>query len=564
MPPLPDVQPPLRRSDSTGSRLSAPDCGSSSTLQLPEPTPPAGAGTSTARRQWAARNQVNSSLIEVRGKQQARRQRKDTGLARLQITKPPPLPAAAEVIRGQHAIKVPCNGRTAVYHVGAQGLVPPKDGDDTPWMPPHTARKTRSKQQHLHMLRAPSVGKAISYRDLQIGDIVGCGTQGVVRKAFHRPTGSCFALKEISVAMQATEESLKHLQRELERCCFPGDLCHTMVQSYEAYFINRRSSLNILMEWMDYGSLSDVLEALGRCRNMCSSDSSVGSDLTASVADVGSEVPASAAGIGDSCRAAAGTPPPPATEQGGGKCGLRTVEFVPSLGRMNAEDLSLVAYFGLCGLSQLRQLHQLHNDIKPGNLLLNRHGVVKVADFGVAQWTNSISMAPSGSFGSQLFMAPERIRNQEHTYAADIYSLGLTIAHLAMGRYPLTAPGNKAFFVFAAVAQGEAKVVFPPEMQADPALQQFVWDCMDPEWTKRPSASSLLQHEFIHKFGDPRQREFSFMHVLERYHQQQQAAPGPPAAAAAGPVQGGGAAPAATATAVHDDASSFSSGRASR
>lgn len=79
-----------------------------------------------------------------------------------------------------------------------------------------------------------------------------------------------------------------------------------------------------------------------------------------------------------------------------------------------------------------------HNDIKPGNLLLEASGHVWIADFGLSQpLRNSVSdggrvMDRSGVFGGTLrYMAPERFRGV-NSAGADLYSLGATLYELAL------------------------------------------------------------------------------------------------------------------------------------
>eukprot|EP00756_Hemistasia_phaeocysticola_P012728 Hpha_TRINITY_DN15226_c0_g12::TRINITY_DN15226_c0_g12_i1::g.65528::m.65528 len=462
-----------------------------------------------ARRR--ARNQVNSMLADVKGKQARRKARKENPkpgqLERLQIEEAEQQQGQAEVEEGE--MKVPCQGRTAVYHVGEKGLVAPKESMS--WLPPHTARKHRNKHRHLHMSQAPAVGMAISLRDLDIDrDVVGRGAQGVVRKARHKATGTLFAVKEIQVIpQQGTEVTVKHLQRELERCCLPkaSCACDCLVQSYEAYFSERKNSISILMEWMDFGSLSDILSILA----IPSSSGSLGDSADSILSPVV---------LSPAVTASSATheiPQASAARREPGDRSVSTVELNMGVGRMCTEDVALVAYYGLVGLVQLRELGQIHNDIKPGNLLINREGKLKIGDFGVAQWTDSISMARSNSTGSQLFMAPERIRGDQFTYAADVYSLGLTVANCAMGQYPLAGKGGSLYFLLAGVAQGNARVEFPPELGADDDLQRFVWECMHPHWEKRPTAKELLEHPFVVKYGaDPESRPFRFLSLLER------------------------------------------------
>jgi serine/threonine protein kinase len=85
----------------------------------------------------------------------------------------------------------------------------------------------------------------------------------------------------------------------------------------------------------------------------------------------------------------------------------------------------------------------LHRDIKPANILINRYGVVGLADFGLAS-----IIAASGEQTvtrealTPAFAPPESFRGEEPTAAADIYSLAATLYMLLAGRPPRFPAGE--------------------------------------------------------------------------------------------------------------------------
>jgi serine/threonine protein kinase len=82
----------------------------------------------------------------------------------------------------------------------------------------------------------------------------------------------------------------------------------------------------------------------------------------------------------------------------------------------------------------------VHRDLKADNVLIDRRGVVRVVDFGLATYTDpELGFAP-GSMGTFTYMAPETLMGRS-TPASDVYSVGLLLYELFTGGGPhLTAP----------------------------------------------------------------------------------------------------------------------------
>lgn len=82
----------------------------------------------------------------------------------------------------------------------------------------------------------------------------------------------------------------------------------------------------------------------------------------------------------------------------------------------------------------------IHRDIKPGNIMIDTEGQVKVLDFGLAAQIHSsmtrVSMAYHGTSGTAPYMAPEQWRGQVQGEAADQYALAVMTYEMLAGHLP--------------------------------------------------------------------------------------------------------------------------------
>ena len=109
---------------------------------------------------------------------------------------------------------------------------------------------------------------------------------------------------------------------------------------------------------------------------------------------------------------------------------------------MVSEDVcGKIGHATLAGLAYLYDQHRIiHRDIKPSNILLNSRGEIKLGDFGVSgQLVNSVANTFVGTSG---YMAPERIKGEKYSVQSDVWSLGMTLIELILGKFPFPPNGQ--------------------------------------------------------------------------------------------------------------------------
>src|SRR4051794_22408105 len=92
------------------------------------------------------------------------------------------------------------------------------------------------------------------------------------------------------------------------------------------------------------------------------------------------------------------------------------------------------------GLDYAHRNGVVHRDVKPGNLLRSREGMVKLADFGIAKAAEDSDITKVGSvLGTAAYLAAEQARGEAAGPASDLYALGVVAYQLLAGRLPYDA-----------------------------------------------------------------------------------------------------------------------------
>jgi serine/threonine-protein kinase len=81
----------------------------------------------------------------------------------------------------------------------------------------------------------------------------------------------------------------------------------------------------------------------------------------------------------------------------------------------------------------------IHRDIKPSNVYIGHDGIVKLGDFGIAEFSHTSPKKvsqESSILGSAHYLAPEICQGEKATFQSDIYALGITLYQLVTGRLP--------------------------------------------------------------------------------------------------------------------------------
>tara|TARA_B100001250_G_scaffold412619_1_gene444348 strand:- start:68 stop:2284 length:2217 start_codon:yes stop_codon:yes gene_type:complete len=86
----------------------------------------------------------------------------------------------------------------------------------------------------------------------------------------------------------------------------------------------------------------------------------------------------------------------------------------------------------------------VHRDIKPSNVMISKEGEIKLLDFGIAKSNDDEKgLTKTGvQIGTAAYMSPEQVGAKKLDYLTDIYSLGVTLFYMAVGKSPYDGDTN--------------------------------------------------------------------------------------------------------------------------
>lgn len=170
--------------------------------------------------------------------------------------------------------------------------------------------------------------------------------------------------------------------------------------------------------------------------------------------------------------------------------------FVSTNSPLTTQDVRIISKSILSGVSFVHKNNIIHRDIKPGNILYcGPPEYVKLADFGSAALLNGTTTS-NGAQGTMMYMAPEIFREDKPTFAADIWSTGVTIMELATNKPPwFHMTGSTAVVAVLNLINSETTLKLPQSIDA--SLQDLLSKMLCREPMHRLTAEELLTHPYF-------------------------------------------------------------------
>ncbi|RQM21877.1 hypothetical protein B5M09_001198 [Aphanomyces astaci] len=154
------------------------------------------------------------------------------------------------------------------------------------------------------------------------------------------------------------------------------------------------------------------------------------------------------------------------------------------------DEIKKIAVQLIQALHYLHTNRIIHRDMKPQNILVGPKQQIKLCDFGFARAISADTNVLTSIKGTPLYMAPELVKEQPYNHTVDLWSLGVILYELAVGRPPFYT--DKIVSLIQLIVNENVKY---PETMSD-EFKSFLSGLLQKDPAKRMTWPEILQHPF--------------------------------------------------------------------
>jgi serine/threonine-protein kinase len=163
-------------------------------------------------------------------------------------------------------------------------------------------------------------------------------------------------------------------------------------------------------------------------------------------------------------------------------------EILREKGKLRPADALEIARLVAEAIAYVSQVGLVHRDIKPDNIMLDTKGRLKLCDLGLARPSGATQLtSPMVAQGTPAYMAPEAALSPEIDSQADVYSLGVTLYRMLLGKLPFDH--SDPVEILRMHLEEEPRGLDGGELPG--ALSELIRRMLDKDAKKRPAAKDL-------------------------------------------------------------------------
>ena len=146
------------------------------------------------------------------------------------------------------------------------------------------------------------------------------------------------------------------------------------------------------------------------------------------------------------------------------------------------------------GLTEAHRLGVIHRDLKPQNIMIDKEGMARIMDFGIARSLKAKGITGAGVMvGTPEYMSPEQVESKEVDQRSDVYTLGVILYEMVTGRVPFEGDTPLSVAV-------KHKTEAPPDpkqinTQIPEDLGRLILKCLEKDSDKRYQSAGEVRSE---------------------------------------------------------------------
>jgi serine/threonine-protein kinase len=147
------------------------------------------------------------------------------------------------------------------------------------------------------------------------------------------------------------------------------------------------------------------------------------------------------------------------------------------------------------GLYAAHEQGIIHRDIKPGNVLIDHKGEVKLMDFGIARMAEAPeAMTQAGLIvGTPHYMSPEQVQGKPLDPRSDVYSMGVMIYEMVVGRRPFESSSLTGVLTAHITEKAVPPIELRPEVGRE--INAIILRCLEKDPRARYADAGDLLHD---------------------------------------------------------------------